>query len=110
MTYSNQTTANLTIESLLAVVKQFREKFTIWYGTQEGLERGKFLHCKATDYTPEFIVCHPDDLETLKQATPGFTWRHLREYVPEQSWIMPYEPEHTDDWRVRSIWGFGVSR
>ncbi len=51
----------------------------IHYVTSEDVERGYVIYKTKTDYFPEFIVCHPDDLETIKQNWVGREFVHIRE-------------------------------
>ena len=37
----------------------------LYYGTTEYVKRGELFLCAETETSPEFIVCHPDDLEEL---------------------------------------------
>ena len=43
----------------------------LYYGTSDLLPRGQSYHCKETDYSPEFFICHPDDLDDFKKALIG---------------------------------------
>ena len=71
---------NLTMPKLRnAMQTVINATTTIWYGTDDSLERGKVLMCAGTPglASPPFIVCHPDDVGILPEGA-----RHLREYAP----------------------------
>lgn len=52
----------------------------VYYATEESVERGKILYAKATSHTSEFIIFHPDELETVKQSCSPRRLVHLRDY------------------------------
>lgn len=41
------------------------------YGTADFVAPGELYHCKETDLSPEYIVCHPSDLERIKEILPN---------------------------------------
>ena len=76
----------LTFDSLLATVRAFEEKYTIWYATSDVVPEGTVLTVApranggwGIDRT--YYVCHPATLDALKQHFPGL-WRHIREWSP----------------------------
>ena len=62
----------LTLEKLQEVTDNYFP--TLYYGLTNYVEKGILYHCKETSLSPEFIVCNPDDLETIKSL---FKWRRL---------------------------------
>lgn len=54
----------------------------LYYSTAEFIERGYSYYIKESDLNPEFIVCHPDDLDILKHSV---TWRRFVHIVDEPS-------------------------
>jgi hypothetical protein len=49
------------------------------YGTAEFVTPGEFYHCKETDISPEYIVCHPDDLARIKELLPNRRLVHIKD-------------------------------
>ena len=47
------------------------------YATSEWAVPGQFLHCKATKYSQEFFVIHPDDEIRLLYLMPDVHWLKL---------------------------------
>lgn len=60
----------------------------LYYATSEYLERGKLYRVPQTDNYPEYIACHPEDLETIKQRILG------RRFIPLKDWksVVPENP------------------
>ena len=52
----------------------------LYYVTQENVERGRVYYATKTKFTPECVVCHPDDLEKIKGV--GRPLVALREWRP----------------------------
>lgn len=71
-------TGNLMLESL----DQARRAITIYYVTSDQIERRKIVYSRKAEYTPEFFVCHPDDLEVIKAGLDGRPLIHLRDWRP----------------------------
>lgn len=69
---------NLTLESL----NQARQAIAIYYATSDQVERGKVVYSRKAEYTPEFFVCHSDDLEAIKVGLDGRPLIHLRDWKP----------------------------
>ena len=69
------TSASASSESTLTMEvfqKMIDELFPILlYGTAEFVKPGELYHCKETDLSPEYIVCHPNDLEQIKKLLPN---------------------------------------
>ena len=70
---------DLTYQRLLQDITRMRR--TLYYATQPDIERGKAYISKATKLTPEFIVCHPDDLPQLQDT--GIALKHIRDWRPK---------------------------
>ena len=71
----------LTYDNLKESIDKLR--IPLYYGTSDVITRGDFYHCKETEITPEYIICHPDDLDTLRTAFPTRLLVHLSEEPPE---------------------------
>lgn len=56
----------------------YKALLPLYYVTQEAVGRGRALYAKETKFTPECIVCHPNDLDKIK--TGGRPLVHLREW------------------------------
>ena len=59
---------------------------TLYYATDKNLEIGKLYWCKETDLNPEFIVCHPDDFETVKRFITLRKLMHIKDEPPNKAW------------------------
>lgn len=70
---------NLTLESIY----QARRAIAIYYATSDQIERGKVVYSRKSEHAPEFFVCHPDDLESVKAGLGGRPVIHLRDWRPE---------------------------
>lgn len=59
----------------------------LYYGTSKFvLPKGEVIICKETEFNPEYIVCHPDDLETLRERLKGIRRLvHIKDEPPEES-------------------------
>ena len=58
----------------------------LYYGLDKNLERGVLYLCKETEFTPEFIVCHPDDFETVKSKITARRLVHIKDEPPNKAW------------------------
>lgn len=58
----------LTLEGLLQAHDALRG--VVYYGTSEGIERGKVIMVEASLGLPQAIYCHPDDFEALRKQIP----------------------------------------
>jgi len=56
---------------------------TLLYGTSEFAERGQVYICKETQWTPKFVILHPDDLESFSNSLPNMRLVHLRDELKE---------------------------
>ena len=54
------------------------------YGTAEFVMPGELYHCKETDLSPEYIVCHPSDLERIKELLPNRRLVHIKDEPQEK--------------------------
>lgn len=70
--------------------KMFRDLLPpLHYTTRESIERDKMYYIKETMFTPECVVCHPDDLEEVRSVI-GRPLVHLREWKPT---VAPPKPK-----------------
>ena len=53
------------------------------YGTAEFVTPGEFYHCKETELSPEYIVCHPNDLARIKELLPNRRLVHIKDEPQE---------------------------
>lgn len=51
----------------------------LYYGLDKNTKRGTLYHCKETDYSPEYIVCHPDDFEDVKSKITARRLVHVKD-------------------------------
>ncbi len=58
----------------------------LYYATDNNLERGNLYYCKEGDYYPEFVVCHPDDFETVKSKITARRLVHIKDEPPNKAW------------------------
>lgn len=63
------------------IAKMFKLLPPLYYATQEEVERGKVYYTKGTEFMPECVVCHPDDLEKVIRVISR-PLVHLREWKP----------------------------
>lgn len=61
----------------------------LYYGTDTNIERGNLYYCKEGDYHPEFIVCHPDDLEVVKKTITTRRLVHIKTSRLMNCWAAP---------------------
>ncbi len=54
------------------------------YGTAEFVKPGELYHCKETELSPEYIVCHPSDLEQIKKLLPNRRLVHIKDEPQEK--------------------------
>lgn len=54
------------------------------YGTAEFVNPGELYYCKETDLSPEYIVCHPSDLERIKEILPNRRLVHIKDEPQEK--------------------------
>ncbi len=75
-------TPSLTFDELVAGVVEAMEALpVVYYAVTEFAEAGRILKAPPTDNYPEFIVVHPDDLETVRQAAGGHLLKPLGEFL-----------------------------
>lgn len=55
------------------------------YGTAEFVKPGELYHCKETDLSPEYIVCHPSDLEQIKKLLSNRRLVHIKDEPQEKA-------------------------
>ena len=56
----------------------------LYYATDSNLQHGNLYYCKEGDYHPEFIVCHPDDLETVRGMITARRLVHIKDEPKEK--------------------------
>ena len=72
----------LTMESFQKMIDEFFP--ILLYGTAEFVKPGELYHCKETDLSPEYIVCHPSDLEQIKKLLPNRRLVHIKDEPQEK--------------------------
>lgn len=72
---TSNTSTDLTEEDLQEAIRLLEEAKAVYYGTDEHMEVGVVYCIKETEAHPRFFVCHPDDLEEIKNQ--------LRERYPQ---------------------------
>ena len=55
-------------------------RLPLYYATTDMIERGQALLCKG----PELFVCHPDDLDSLRERIHHRRFVHVRDRPPGQ--------------------------
>lgn len=60
----------------------------LYYAIEESIERDKMYYIEGGKFTPECVVCHPDDLEEIR-AVICRPFVHLREWKPT---MIPPDP------------------
>ena len=78
---STQSESTLTMESFQKMIDEFFP--ILLYGTAEFVKPGELYHCKETDLSPEYIVCHPNDLEQIKKLLPNRRLVHIKDEPQE---------------------------
>ena len=73
--------STLTMESFQKMIDEFFP--ILLYGTAEFVKPGELYHCKETDLSPEYIVCHPSDLEQIKKLLPNRRLVHIKDEPQE---------------------------
>lgn len=56
----------------------------LYYGLDKHVERGVLYFCKETDFNPEYIVCHPEDFETVKSKITARRLVHIKDEPKEK--------------------------
>lgn len=74
--------STLTMESFQKMIDEFFP--ILLYGTAEFVKPGELYHCKETDLSPEYIVCHPSDLEQIKKLLPNRRLVHIKDEPQEK--------------------------
>lgn len=69
--------ANLTLDALLEMKN--RISTILYYATSDTVEKGSVLVVKfdAQLKYPKYFMCHPDDLEPIKESNPMIKFVHL---------------------------------
>lgn len=70
---------NLTLDTLLKIKNKLTT--TLYYATSDLVELGSVIVVKfdAQLKYPKYFVCHPDDLEQIKENTPAIKFIPLSE-------------------------------
>ena len=74
--------STLTIEDFQKMIDKVFP--ILLYGTAEFVTPGELYHCKETDLSPEYIVCHPSDLERIKKLLPNRRLVHIKDEPQEK--------------------------
>lgn len=53
-----------TLEQLQKTIEDLTPR--LYYGLSKFAERGQVYVCRATEWNPEFVIIHPDDLDRFK--------------------------------------------
>lgn len=69
----------LTAEKMQDFIDEWFPIF--YYNAADYVESGIIYHCKETSTAPEFIVCHPKDLEQLKNTIKHRRLIHISKYL-----------------------------
>lgn len=82
-------TSTGTSSETTLTMKDYQEMFDkvfpiLLYGTAEFVKPGELYHCKETDLSPEYIVCHPSDLERIKELLPNRRLVHIKDEPQEK--------------------------
>lgn len=80
---STSSESTLTIESFQKMIDELFQ--ILLYGTAEFVKPGELYHCKETDLSPEYIVCHPSDLEQIKKLLPNRRLVHIKDEPQEKA-------------------------
>ena len=75
--------STLTMEGFQKMIDEFFP--ILLYGTAEFVKQGELYHCKETDLSPEYIVCHPSDLEQIKKLLPNRRLVHIKDEPQEKA-------------------------
>ena len=80
---STSSESTLTMESFQKMIDELFQ--ILLYGTAEFVKPGELYHCKETDLSPEYIVCHPSDLEQIKKLLPNRRLVHIKDEPQEKA-------------------------
>jgi len=83
----------LTLETLKNLVERFFPR--LYYGTDKNLDSGFVYYCRETDFNPEYIVCHPEDLDRLREIITNRTLVQIKDEPEESRWN-----------RLQKMWGY----
>lgn len=68
---------NLTIDILKQAIELLRPP--LYYALDNNIEKDQMFVVKQSGLYPEFIVCHPEDFETLKTMFPEIRFVDLKD-------------------------------
>lgn len=74
---STSSESTLTMESFQKMLDEFFP--ILLYGTAEYVKPGEIYYCEEADSLPEYIVCHPSDLEQIKKLLPNRRLVHIKD-------------------------------
>ena len=74
---STSSESTLTMESFQKIIDEFFP--ILLYGIAEFVKPGELYHCKETDLSPEYIICHPSDLKRIKELLPNRRLVHIKD-------------------------------
>ena len=80
---STSSESTLTMEGFQKMIDEFFP--ILLYGTAEFVKHGELYHCKETDLSPEYIVCHPSDFEQIKKLLPNRRLVHIKDEPQEKA-------------------------
>jgi hypothetical protein len=58
----------------------------LYYGLDKNVKPGEMYLCKETDFNPEFIILHPDDLEMVKSKITARRLVSIKDEPKEKAW------------------------
>ena len=70
-----------TFEQLQKTIESLTPQ--LLYGTSELVERGQVYICNETNYSQQFVILHPDDLEQFSRSISHMRLVHLRDETKE---------------------------
>lgn len=79
--------SSLTLAEIQSVLDSLTPK--LYYGVSDTCAKGQYYFVKETRWNPQFIIVHPDDLETLRELVYPAQLVHLPEHYKP---ITPVEP------------------
>jgi len=96
----NNSESSLTLEKFQEAIDLLFP--ILYYVTDKNMEPGFLYLCEETDLSPEFIVCHPDDFETIKSKITARRLVHIKDEPIEKSYerllkrFKPVSPSYFD--------------
>ena len=72
--------SNLTLAELNQTITDLT---VVYYGTSDTCPKGEYFMVLETEWSPPFIIVHPDDLDTLRQIAYPAQLVHLSQETYE---------------------------